>query len=104
MDVEALLEYTPKLQYIHLIDNNFKCNRLQKILDLLKTKNITARTSTAILRKRDYTPELIENHECLSDSQYESEYGKLSLEQQTLIEPPTTTTENPATSTSNLKI
>lgn len=92
LDIESLLQYTPELKKIYLADNNFKCSRLREILDLLKTKNITADPYVYDSRKRDYTPEKIDEIHCLFDCQYKSEYSKLSIEKQALVKPLTTTT------------
>lgn len=81
-DVEETLKFMPSLYQILFGDNNFKCSRLQVILDVLKSKNIDARTDVQNERERSYTPEKIEGIHCLSDAQWEEENGKLSLEQQ----------------------
>lgn len=85
LDIERVLTYLPNLQIIHLADNNFKCNRLMEILDLLNNKNIRAWTTVDQLRKRNYTPNKIGEIHCLTDQQWELEYAQLSLEQQSLV-------------------
>lgn len=97
-DIEGILTNHRNLKEICLADNNFKCSRLREILDFLKTKNIKVDPYVRQLRKRDYTPDKIEDIHCLSDSQWESEFAKLSVERQALVKPPATT-EKPATST-----
>lgn len=59
-------------------------------------KNINANPTVWLfdLHERDYTPVEVDGIQCLSDSQWEVEFAKLSVEQQALVKPPTTTTDD----------
>lgn len=85
LDVERILQYTPYLRKINLGDNNFKCSRLREMLDILKLRNVEANSFIRHERERDYYPDDINGIHCLTDEQWESEFAKFSVEQQSFI-------------------
>jgi hypothetical protein len=80
IDIEGILQFTPKLKKIYLNDNIFKCSRLSEIIPYLKNKNVEPRTYIWNKRQRNYTPQKINNIGCLSDDQWRAEIKANGLE------------------------
>lgn len=70
LDVEKLIRYTPELFYIWLRDNDFKCSRLREVMNVLKKAGVTMEKRLVTSRERNYTPEIVDGVECLTDTQF----------------------------------
>lgn len=73
LDVEKMLEYTPNLEFFYLHENKFKCSRLEKVLELLKGKNVNMKLLFKFSVK---TPDHVDLIECLNDEHWLSEVTK----------------------------
>lgn len=73
LDAEQLVKYCPNLAMIHLRDNDFRCERLQKILNVFNEAKVSFWDYADKLRPRNYTVEFIDRMECLNDVQYDME-------------------------------
>lgn len=78
LDIEGILKFTPNLNQIELIDNNFKCSRLKEILVILKAKNVNTASHYVVehQRRRKYIPSKIDGIHCLTDQQWETELSE----------------------------
>lgn len=72
LDAEDILRFMPRLEKIYLRDNDFKCSRLQTILNLFKQRNVDLDKTIweGNERKRDYQVEYVEGVECIPDAMY----------------------------------
>lgn len=72
IDPSHILNNSLELQQLYLQDNDFKCKRLKRILEILRSARIqvlaTFRCNSN--RKRQYTPKFVMDVACLSDEQY----------------------------------
>lgn len=73
LGAEQLVKYCPKLSMIHVRDNDFRCERLGVILNVLTKANVNFWDYADKLRPRNYTVEFINRMECLNDVQFDME-------------------------------
>ncbi|XP_063697718.1 leucine-rich repeat-containing protein 15-like [Culicoides brevitarsis] len=73
LDLEKILNYLPNLKKINIVDNNFKCDRVKKLVELCEKYRIELKTDVTVIRTRHYIPEMIEGVHCLTDDQFNYE-------------------------------
>lgn len=83
LDIDQILRNAPNMKKIDLADNNFKCSRLEEILDVLKAKNIEATSFIypKMLKNRTYIPEKRDEIHCLTEEERNDEFKHGNLQQ-----------------------
>lgn len=75
LDIQAILNYTEKLEMINLRDNYLSCERLKEMLDALEKRDIIIHKEIKMSFKRSRVYSISEDHgiECLKEDRYERE-------------------------------
>lgn len=79
LKAEALIEQLPKLKQFGLRDNDFSAAGLREILNVFKDAGVTCTPSAGKMRKRLYTPQMIDGFECIPDAEYDRLVAKKKI-------------------------